>query len=234
MNLDNYIYREPTKECYLDGRYFNKVLGDFPGLIQEPFEIYLDIKDNVIIQSAKLENVKWSQGYVNILRVIINTQNSRHSGVLLLDLAKEQGFYFDSAMVKDKNIILNILSSVLLMPIKFLEYPPTVAKTPGCEKSGFCVAYSIKFVYDYLMGREYNPDNIRSFAAEIISTYGPLDSTNPDIEYGWGGPIFGALGGGALGGLLGGGSGALIGAGLGGLGGYLLTRNRNDYYNPYR
>ena len=41
--MDMYDYKKypAIKNCYLDGRYFNKVLGNYPGLITNPLKIFL-------------------------------------------------------------------------------------------------------------------------------------------------------------------------------------------------
>ena len=103
---------------------------------------------------------------------------------------------------------------------------------PDCPISGFCVAYAIKYGYDTILGRNVDLSDIRKFAHRIEEVIGPLDSNNPDIEYGLfdgraGGALLGGLGGAAIGTIVTGGSpaGALTGALIGGTAGYLLSND---------
>lgn len=236
MLPDLRIYQEfePTKSCYLDGRYFNLVFSRYPGLVSAPLEIYMDLNENGMEQSVSLNNIKFKDNDINILRVIINTPETRHSGVLLIDMENSNGYYFDCAMKTGNNVVINMMSTFLNMDIEWIALDTPYEQTPGCEKSGFCVAYSIKFAYDYLLNVPYDFNNIRRFSAAIEDAYEPLDPNNKDIEYGEFAPVFlGAVGGGLIGGLVGGVPGALVGAGIGGFGGYALAKSSPQYYSPY-
>lgn len=220
-NLDDCVEYEPTESCYLDGRYFDLVFALYPGYINTPLYIKLDVEEDRMYQEIILNNFEYKDNDINILRVIIETPKSRHSGVIIFDMIDKKGYYFDSSIFKYKNMILDIITRTFSFnqPVELIAPSIDLEINPNCKKSGFCVAYSIKFVYDYLLDRKYDPSYIRRFAACIESKFGPLDTENPDVEYGPGDTLLGAgagalLGGTLLGpvGLLGGG---LLGAGLG-------------------
>lgn len=229
-NLDNYRKYKKTNRCYLDGRYFNLVFSKYPGLQKDPIHIKYILEDGLMITKINYNKIKMVEKYYNIVRVIIETNNNKHSGVCIINPMTKEIYYFDSAKIdkNSKNIIKNTLKNIFQQKINIIDFDIITEKNNKCVKSGFCVAYSIKYVYDFLLNREHTFDNIRSFSQKIINYYPSLDISNCDIEYGLGGTLFGALGGGVLGGLVGGSGGALIGAGLGGLGGYALTKNNNN------
>ena len=62
LDLDDYVNYPVTRSCYLDGRYFNKVFANYPGLVKEPLEIniYGDEKTPkyTIKMSSKNKNEK--------------------------------------------------------------------------------------------------------------------------------------------------------------------------------
>lgn len=98
-NLENYRDNEPTKSCYLDGRYFNLVFNDYPGLIENPLMINIvsnitkmgsstqmksqghsqgdfnnEFVSQIKVQSgARMESSVMNTQYDNIIRVVIET-----------------------------------------------------------------------------------------------------------------------------------------------------------------
>ncbi len=238
-NLDSYKQFPDTTSCYLDGRYFNKVFHKYPGLVREPLHINI-IKDE---ETGNVRYEEWmkdtpiNNNYVGLLRVIINTNGSRHSNLVLIDYRGKKIFRFDpygrsSLYFDDVNkIIENYLDRWIDFDMYVIENPVYDQKNPDCVakeiKGGFCVAYVIKFAYDYLNGRSFDPSHILKFASMIKKTYGPLPETGKDVEYGLfdsqrgrnvliggiGGVILGgALTGSATGAIVGGISGSLIGS----------------------
>lgn len=234
LELDRYQTLENTKSCHLDGRYFNEVFASYPGLIKNPLEIYIIDTPNGVKQGINLDKSRINTNYPGLLRVIITTNDSRHSNLLILDYQGKKIFRYDpygkshkyyqkvNEMIKD---YLGFFMDFTLIDINEPVIPQE--KTEGCERSGFCVGYVIKFAYDYLNKRKYDPNDIRKFAKAIENNY-KLDNSLPkDIEYGFMDDsgnrnlLLGAVGGGLVGGLATGSvGGALGGAALGGLLGY--------------
>jgi hypothetical protein len=227
-NLDNYKSYPKTKSCYLDGRYFNKVFHKYPGLIKEPLVINITEKGDEARYSVDMKPTDIDNRFPGLLRVIINTPTTRHSNLLLVDYKGEKLFRFDP-MGKDHspyfNEINKIIEGYMDMYIDFdmfvIDNPPYVTKNPECDKGGFCVAYVVKYAYDYLNQREFDPSEILRFSNMVEQKYGPLPEMGKDVEYGPRGPdprnlLIGGLGGAAVGGLLAGGPGLLVG-GLGGM-----------------
>lgn len=223
-NLDNYTSYSPTKNCYLDGRYFNKVFENYPGLVKNPLVIRLDQNG----YSAHMHACHVPTDCNSLIRVVIETPETCHSSLLILDHETGIGYWFEAFTSPYDEFIHAILGKYTGYKIYHLDDRAPNVRTPKCDASGFCTAYTIKYAYDYLNDQPSDLKNIRSFAARVEDEY-PALRGDPDIAYGWldnprtRNAIIGALGGGLGGSLLGGGTGALIGAGLGGLGGYALS-----------
>lgn len=246
-DLSNYRNYPKTSSCFLDGRYFNEVFHKYPGLIVKPLNIFL-ITDNIkyngkVEYQSYMNPVTLDQSYPNLLRVIITTQDkqgkiySRHSNLVIIDWTNNKVYRFEPSPEKSiyhdqiNQIIQEYLGKYLTFEMYELENPLQKAEiNPVCVearfKSGYCVAYIIKYAHDYLTGRQYNPSHIRRFSALIEKKYGPLDPREADIEYGLfgegdrtGPTLLGGLGGAAVGGIL---TGSAGGALLGGIGGGLL------------
>lgn len=237
-NLDDYTLSPESTKCYLDGRYFDLVFSKYPGYISTPLRVFFNMDRNNMEQRIELLNFSYRDNPINIMRVIITTNTTRHSGVLIIDLKDGIGYYYDCSMTNNNNIILNLIENSLGIPIQLIPEKHDKEVNPDCDQSGFCVAYSIKYAYDFLNGRTFDPRHIRRWARKIEEHFGTLNPNNPDIEFGRLLPtIIGAGAGGLLGGTLGG--SALIGAGIGGLGGYFLSdpnirQSIGNYFNPYQ
>lgn len=240
-NLNNYKLYPDTNSCYLDGRYFNKVLESYPGLITEPLNIIINKNQetNYYMKSTELDN-----RYPGLLRVIINTPKGRHSNLLIIDYKNSKVFRFDpngqnSPYFNQVNTIIQQYLG-LYLDFELFIIDPTISLTTtntSCNnntnnntnnKSGFCVAYVIKYAYDYLQGRDFDPSHILKFTQAVETIYGPLPQKGKDIEYGIFGNdnpdqgrniAIGAIGGALIGGVL---TGGLGGAVVGGAGGGLI------------
>ena len=244
-NLNNYEKLKPTTKCFTDGRYFNEVFKSYPGLIPAPLNINLVVDKNTgkVSYQTYMNSFELNKEYPGLLRIIINTPNSRHSNLLILDYKNSRVYRFEPYNKKSiyhdyiNQIIQEYLGQYMVFtlydlanPLKELEINKTCNEAGF--KSGFCVAYIIKYAYDYLTGQKYNPVNIRKLSTLLEEKYKGLDPRYTDIEYGLfgndsgtSGVLLGSLGGAAVGGLLTQSPGGVIGgAALGGLLGYGLSR----------
>jgi len=235
-DLDHYKTYPPTNSCYLDGRYFNRVFSKYPGLISEPLNIVItkhkdteELHYRNYMRESPIDNQ-----YPGLLRVIINTPETRHSNLLLLDYIGAKVYRFDpygksSPYYTEINkIIENYLDQYIDFDLIDIDYPVSDIKNPVCVangiQGGFCVGYVIKFGYDYLNGRQFDPSDILRFVRAAETIYGPLPEIGKDIEYGFldgkgRNVLIGALGGALLGGVI---TRSPGGALVGGLGGGLL------------
>ena len=234
-NLDTYHSFPETTSCYLDGRYFNRVLRFYPGLISEPLNIYIFRRAdgrgeyNVSMRDADLDN-----SFPGLLRVIIHTPEGRHSNLLILDYQRGVAFRYEpyGSTYPHFNLVNELITEYLFRYGNFhvvaIEEPAHLRKNPVCEnRGGLCMMYVIKFAYDYVNGRQYDQSNILRFASMVEQLYGPLPELGKDVEYGLFGndnpnqgrnAAIGLVGGAALGGIVAGPTGLL----LGGIGGGLL------------
>ena len=236
LDLDDYVNYPITRSCYLDGRYFNKVFANYPGLVTEPLEINIYGNEKAPKYTVKMSSAKINNRYPGLLRVIITTPSSRHSNLLILDYDNQKIYRYEplgtsAPYYREVNkIVEQYMDQYMDFTLYNLDFGVNNAKNPNCmaKDHGFCVAYVIKFGYDYLRNRQFNPDNILKFASRVENTYGLL-SGEKDEEYGFlddpkkrntlGGGILGGLVGGAVGG----GTGALVGAVGGAILGNVLT-----------
>lgn len=239
-NLENFENLRETDNCYLDGRYFNKVFIRYPGLLANPLVIK--------ITETKRKDVKSYRHYIHmketnidtampgLLKLVIETPKTKHCNLLILDyenrniyrfepLGKKAPFYEDvNSIVED---YLNIYFGDMNLQLIDLDLGIMDQKNPRCQVSGFCNAYVIYYAYCYLNGKDFYEDiNIRKFATLIEKTYGTLPKEGAEIEYGlFGNPnpdqnrnmAIGGLAGLGIGGLVGGVPGAALG-GVTGLG----------------
>lgn len=223
VNLQNYKYYPPTKSCYLDGRYFNKVFEKYPGLISKPLNISVVVNpDNKIEYTNHMKQGIINDQYPGLLRVIINAKGSRHSNLLILDYSHKKIYRYDPNGTSSpyyhhiNQIIKNYLGMYFDFDIIDINEPVSDPGNQICReqgiKNGFCVAYVIKFAHDWLNQKKYDPSDILQFAGTVEYLYGPLSKEKVDIEYG----LFGSSDNGPNK------QGALVGAGVGALAGGLL------------
>lgn len=239
MELDDYKSYPDTKSCYLDGRYFNKVFKDYPGLISEPLNIFIrKNRNNQMEYTEHMKETPINNKYPGLLRVIINTPEGRHSNLIIIDYAGKKLFRFDPHGTTSPyyNQISNIIERYFDMYIDFdlyiINYPTPNIQNPACLnnniQTGFCVAYVIKYGYDYIHNRDYDPSKILKLVTAIETAYGPLPVEGADVEYGIFGnsnpnqgrnALIGGIGGGILAGVL---TGSPVGVLIGGAAGALI------------
>jgi len=244
-NLNDYTNLETTTKCFTDGRYFNKVFKSYEGLIPTPLNINLLIDNNTgkVSYQAYMNPHELNKDQPGQLRIIINTPNSRHSNLLILDYRNNKVYRFEPYNTRSvyhdyiNQIIQEYLGKYMDFELYELDNPlKGKAEVNGAcidagFKSGFCVAYIIRYAYDYLTGQKYDPTNIRKFSTLLENKYKGLDPRYADIEYGLfgddatSGILLGSLGGAAVGGLITQSPGGVLGgAALGGLLGYGLSK----------
>lgn len=224
-------YKRLIKLHYLDGRYFNLVFGNYPGLIRQPLIINQSIKDGIyhtyITEDTSFLSKNSNIG-VQIARIIIEVDNnnrliSRHSNGLIINHINKEIFRFDP--INSNNDRINIiLMGELAKHYPGYKYEELDTHPQVNLFDGLCVSYVIKFVYFYLLGRPvvFEGDyDIYQFASVIMQLYGPLPKEGADIEFGpyYHNPAIPILGGAAIGGLAGGliaGPPGLVGGALAG------------------
>ena len=196
-NLDDYILGRNSDSCYLDGRYFNLALKNYPGLIEEP--MYVVIK-NVKSYNTKLLREKvylhfqpktFNRDVYGILRLIIDTPNGRHCNLLILDYENQKIYRFEplgkseTHYEKVNDLIEDVFPDFEIEPIDFsIEDQVLDEKNPACRTSGFCTAYSLLYAYSFINQKDFNPDEIRKFVHKVETLYGPLPQEGEEIEYG--------------------------------------------------
>ncbi len=243
VDLDDYLNYPRTNKCYLDGRYFNLVFEDYEGLIKDPLYVIIT-DDNIEVLFNTFDQKIFNMPRFLLMRVVIISENTKHANLLIFDKDNNVCYRFDPHRnmhgFELHRLIDESIQDYLNISFNFKLYNINVDFDPefneDCDISGYCVAYIIKYAYDFLLDRSFDPYDIRRFANKIESEYEDLLDINeePDVEYG----IFddprirnAAIAGGIsalAGGLLG---GSLASAAVSGLAGggitYLLSRNPN-------
>jgi len=235
----------PSKSCYLDGRYFNIVFADYPGLIETPLYIHIDEQNQLEIYLPHITIVP-SDDYFGLLRVVVSSKDFRHSLVVVFDYENEQAFIYNPDVHHPElnDILMDAIISYLskFLDYEYLEIPQIeyIEKQQlKCVKHGVCNAlvifYALYFI-ERLAFTNRNVQDARKFMNAIEANYDLPLGGNPDIEYLTNDQFIattsGALIGGGTGLLLSGGNvgAGLLGAGIGGLSGYALSSPRYGYY----
>ena len=220
-----------TKSCYLDGRYFNLVLKEHPGLLENPLHIVIkemksyntkEVKEKIFVN---MRESKINTSVTGLLRLVIETPKSRHSNLLILDYVNQKVYRFEPLgstapyFEKVNRLVEDYLSMFFDFDLEVidLEFDEILdEKNPHCKKSGFCTAYIILYALAYLTKKDFEPSNIRKFANKVEKQYGHLLTGREEIEFGH----YGGGGGGGRGGGFGGGHGYGGGGHFGYGGGY--------------
>ena len=228
-----------SKSCHMDGKYWNVVLSEYPGLVKEP--MYIIIRERKSRKTGLMEekiyfrfNIQAKDMSVPLIeRLIIQTPTSRHCNLLIFTPEKIYRMepLRDQYTEKINQLVENFFPEHDVETIDF----SLDEKNEQCEESGYCTAYCLMYALAYLNGEDFNPANVRKFVRKVEQTY-PLPEGEPEIEYGryhrgfrnhygyggrnyYGSPYLGGVGYGGLGyGGLGYGGLGYGGLGYGGLG----------------
>jgi len=230
--LLNYKQYPSSKSCYLDGRYFNMVFKDEPGLIPEP--LYIHVEDNKFNMFLPYTNI--NKDDVGLLRVIVTTPTMRHSMLVIFDHEKEEGWIYNPD-VHHPELARLLVDNIIAYLSKFLDYnyyeiegfEYKEKKPLNCKQSGVCTALTIMYALFFLEGIPFTNravQDVRKFMTAVESNY-DLPDGEPDIEYlsdrQVTGTLVGGLSGSLIGGLVAGPTGFLIGGSAGALGGLALS-----------
>lgn len=245
-----YLKYEDTRNCFLDGRYFNAVFNGYEGHCSEPLYIKIYNNEDRNVADVILPETKVNFNHKVIIRVVVDIKGIiRHSCLLMIDPMKENDnsrmvTLFDPVELSRSGVseieieitqMVEMIAGLIYRYLKvsipnlrlFIESPIMEKPYSPCEISGFCNAHVIKRAVDYLLNQEYDPVFIKRYANMIETNYYVCPHGEVEEEYGsLDRPLTGALVGGAigagLGGIAGGPVGAVAGLGVGVLGGYAL------------
>lgn len=208
--LQDYDMFPPTESCYLDGRYFNLVLKRlYPGIVENPLIVSVAQDGKQRKFRIEMREAFISSKHPCFIRVIIQSAEMRHSALLMIDLAKKQGWYWNPRSYDEDNVLdLSIYQKISEflrngLGVQLTRYNLRVPddENPNCALSGYCNAYVIKFVLDWLLDVPPSFENIRSFCTMIEEEYGDKLTGEEDVEYQFspGGALLGGAGGALLG-----------------------------------
>ena len=177
-----------SKSCHMDGRYWNAVLSDYPGLVKEP--MYIIIKERKSKKTGLMEekiHFRWfnlesaDKSAPLIARLIIQTPTARHCNLLIFTPEKIYRMepLRDQYTEKIDQLIENFFPEHDVETIEFA----LDEKNEKCEESGYCTAYCLMYALAYLNGEDFIPADVRKFVRKVEDTY-PLPEGEPEIEYG--------------------------------------------------
>jgi hypothetical protein len=203
-------YKSLVGTRYLDGRYFNLVFQNQPGLIRTPMVIQITKSETKITSGDIIVPIGTNVEYY-IIRLIIeivekNKVVSRHSNVVIIDNVVKKVIRFEPFELFDAVDINKLLSqsfSSSLGGYFFVESSAHPQRLDG--HNGLCVAYVIKFALFYISKEPIvfeGTFDILNFSDAVMTLLGPLSVEGQDIEFGFGGFGVGLLGGALIGGLI--------------------------------
>jgi hypothetical protein len=195
--LQNYKSHPETQSCYLDGRYFNLVLGDiYPGTVTNPIHVHMteDEKGELMGVFASMPTTVIDSSSPAVIRVIINRTNKmRHSALVIVDFEKKTLYYWNPKTHHDPmdNRVASIISDTLTMGRGSDTYKievdhssvPEASSPSQCAISGYCNGFIIKRIYDQVMQQPFDPSHIRRFCHAIEDSYSQRLVGEPDIEF---------------------------------------------------
>ena len=196
QELANYKKYKESKSCYLDGRYFNLVFQNYPGLIVNPLYINIDENMNVTVMMA---NSIILSDYVGLLRVIVTAPNIRHSLLVVLDHEKKHAWIYDPDFHSRPDFHVMVIDSIISYVRNFNGFEdyefsemvvdsPEEEPVPGCNISGSCNGLVILFAYRLLNEEEFTDDdvkNIRKFMSAVEENYKLPLGGSVEIAYDW-------------------------------------------------
>lgn len=231
-------YKTKADPIYLDGRYFNVILGRSSEVSTKPIvikikhsgttsnleQVYVDITRPIMLFRVIIEVYE----QINVRGVPKDRIYTRHSNLLIFDNTNNIITRFEPLV---ENIYNPNIDDVIIDHFSYglpqHQYVNLDVHPQKPHNMGLCVAYVIKFAYFYLMRQpvefDDNESDIIRFALYVDKLYSNRLVGKPDIEFGnnpvLGGAALGGLSGGLIGGIAGGPAGALAGLGIGALGG---------------
>jgi hypothetical protein len=201
--LENYVDYEPTRSCFLDGRYWNLVLAGIDGVSTVPLKVTLKSNVRSAVWAGTLHPT-----VTNYIRVVIETDNMKHAALLIVNFENKRALFWnpvtqdgdrqDALYTMIQGLVKDFLLSVdrfkLICENHNVELELSTSK---CPMRGHCNAYIIRKVFDWIDEVESDDIDILRFSAAIEDNYSHLLEGSPDVEYFWG-FVGGALLGSAL------------------------------------
>lgn len=150
--IKNYKEYDPSENCFLDGRYFNKVLSGYPGLVSKPLVVHIKTGDK---DKTELDGYEWERPFTidadqtpiplrlkdddpELIRVIIEAERTdpnhkhkdpnkpkktRHSNLIIIDSHDKKIMRFEPLMShKYKNILNEFLERFFLRYLPDYKY----------------------------------------------------------------------------------------------------------------
>jgi len=214
-DLQDYKDYDDTESCYLDGRYFNAVLKPFfnKGVSNTPVRVTLGPNKESVMWSHEWKGLESFNKSIKtyFIRVIIQLKNVRHAALLIIDSnskqiilwnpvsikgADEHSKYFSDLQNMIKELFVDFVDTFGLKDYEFVteNYKVKLEKsTESCPIKGYCNAYVIKYILDWIDDNDYDSSDIKKFASAIQDKYSQDLTGDPDVEY-----FFGALLGGMV------------------------------------
>lgn len=202
--LMNYQGYSRSNECKLDGRYFGIVCNKYAGVMKHPIEIYIKPKSVML----RVREIVYDYSVLTVARVTIFGANVKHSSVLFVDSSKRTVELWDPiepGMLD--NYVKQIKNAVQyqLVPEGFtFQYTPAYfipefSKSCSIGHRGYCNAYVLREALHRILDIDSDVSgDIRSFITAVEENYSSKLTGTPDIEYGFGSFLAGALVGGVL------------------------------------
>ena len=202
--LINYQGYRRSNECKLDGRYFDIVCNKYAGVMKYPIEIHIKSKSVMI----RVREIVYDYSILTVARVTIFDSNIRHSSVLFVDSSKKTLELWDPIEPGMTDNYVEQIKNALkyqLVPEGFtFQYTPAYfipefSNKCSVGRRGYCNAYVLREALNRIINKTFDTTgDIRSFITAVEENYSDKLTGNPDIEYGFGSFLAGAVVGGVL------------------------------------
>jgi hypothetical protein len=180
--IESYRSYEPTKECWLDGRYVDAVLDNYSGYARK--HLTIDIAKDETADVDGPTSFDLNPDHVELVRIRIAIDSNgdilRHSNLLIIDSKHREVYRFEPMMDHHYNDILDEVirryAKDVIPQYEYMEmsqHPETNENT--CAHEGLCVAYVIMVGVLFALGMTENVvftnDDIRRFVSAVKDQY---------------------------------------------------------------
>jgi len=181
LNLfNNYKLYEPVKVCFLDSKYIDEVLKEYPGYNRK--YIQCTITDNNIeidTNGIKINLYNKNDMLVKLKLKIYNPETNDydyHVNLLIFNAVLKTILRFEPMEISELDDIINpVLISRFSKSLPQFTYSESSYhpqfEDQDCKNLGLCVAHVIKFGICYVLHCDDQDEDIYRFCNAIVSLY---------------------------------------------------------------
>ena len=165
----NYERHAATQSCYMDVRYFDRVLANYKGYVTEPLKISLILNGDDVYHSVSMKDVRINPKYIGVIRISIKVKTLmsdgtftviKHSNALIFEnniAYLVDPFWKSSELSQNIHLMVRkyIMKHMNILGVDHIVDTDLTAKdikqqSTYCPQSGFCAGYILLFIYTWL------------------------------------------------------------------------------------